>query len=69
MNTPYPKNAYIVNEDGERRKVLEEHGNLRFVSVKQSTSPKYWETTASAYPFHFLELKRDGWDVEGEETQ
>lgn len=68
MTTPYPKGAYIVNKNGERRKILEEQGVLRFVSIMQSTDPEYWETTVAYCPAHFLELKRDGWVIERKES-
>lgn len=59
----YPKNSFIV-KDGNRRKVLEELGDLRFTS-SSSSDVEGWET-AVWREYHVAELERDGWKVEGE---
>ncbi len=58
--TKFPKGSYIVRE-GERRKVLEELGELRFVSFAHLHTD--WGTRVSD-EYHIQELERDGWKVE-----
>lgn len=65
----YPKNSYVT--DGKSRlKVLEELGDLRFLSVSlhDALGPnEHWETKpACGNPWHVAELEREGWKVEGE---
>lgn len=61
--TKYPKGSYIVRE-GVRRKVLEELGDLRFLSTLKSEG-RHWETEmAVCVCEHTQELERQGWKVE-----
>jgi len=62
----FPKGSYIVR-DGERRKILGEVGDIRFVSANSEYGEK-WETVAMFYN-HIAELKDDGWKPEGEKWQ
>lgn len=62
MPTKYPKGSYIVR-DGERRKVLEELGELRFLSWDHQQGLN-WETMASVTLQTAIELEHDGWKVE-----
>lgn len=62
MPTKYPKGSYIVR-DGERRKVLEELGDLRFLSWDRQENLN-WETMASMTQKTVFELEYDGWKVE-----
>lgn len=64
MSHPYPKGA-IIKRDHYIRKILEEVGDLRAVSVLEDSSPNFWETECARW-YHIEELKRDGWKVEGE---
>ena len=62
MPAKYPKGSYIVR-DGERRKVLEELGELRFLSWDHQQGLN-WETMASVTLQTAIELEHDGWKVE-----
>lgn len=62
MPTKYPRGSYIVR-DGERRKVLEELGELRFLSWDRQENLD-WETMASMTQKTAIELEREGWKVE-----
>lgn len=64
--TKFPKGSYIVRE-GSRRKVLEELGELRFLSMREN-SMRGWEITTSYTP-HIQELEREGWKVEEVEEE
>lgn len=61
--TKCPKNSIIIR-NGERRKVLEELGELRFLSTLKSEG-RHWETEmAVCVCEHTQELERQGWKVE-----
>lgn len=57
MQRKYPKESYII-KDGDRRKILEELGDLRFVS---SGDIEYYLETRTVKG-----LEEAGWVVEGE---
>lgn len=63
MNAKYPKGQYIVC-DGERRKVLEELGELRFLSLPEKHGFPCASTASSDNPFTVDELERNCWEVE-----
>lgn len=60
MSNKYPKGSFIVR-NGKKCKVLEEIGELRFISIESQF--ENWETEANQTQ-HILELEREGWKVE-----
>jgi hypothetical protein len=62
MPIKYPRGSYIVR-DGERRKVLEELGDLRFLSWAKHENLD-WEQMASVTQKTAFEIERDGWKAE-----
>ncbi len=68
MSNKYPKGSYVYHSDGRRKKVLEELGDIRFLSHHEHELVPDWESRSDSNSWHIGEMERDGWKVEGEEA-
>lgn len=70
----YNKGSIIIYQKGSGTfqvtcKVLEELGDLRFLSHSKENGNKDWETGAASESYHILELQRNGWVEEEKEWE